>query len=192
GLQPQDRAVLYVGRLAPEKNLQLAVSCFERIHALHPRAKFVLVGDGPLRKRLQEKHPDYIFCGVRQGEDLARHYASGDLFLFPSKTETFGNVVTEAMASGLAVVAFNDAAAAEHIRHQENGMVAPLDDDEAFVEHALTLAQQNSLLVSIRHQARLDALDLDWDSQVEQFEQITLIPYRRDRYHAVTQGIPLI
>lgn len=192
GLQPQDRAVLYVGRLASEKNLQLAVSCFERIRALHPRAKFVLVGDGPQRKRLQQKHPDYVFCGIQKGEALARHYASGDLFLFPSKTDTFGNVVTEAMASGLAVVAFDDAAASEHIRHRENGMMARLDDDEAFVEHALTLAQQNTLLANIRHQARLDALDLDWDSQVEQFEQLTLKLNRRDRYHAITPGIPLL
>ena len=192
GLQPQDRAVLYVGRLASEKNLQLAVSCFERIRALHPRARFVLVGDGPQRKRLQQKHPDYVFCGVQKGDDLARHYASGDLFLFPSKTDTFGNVVTEAMASGLAVVAFDDAAASEHLRHRENGMMARLDDDEAFVEHALTLAQQNTLLANIRHQARLDALDLDWDSQVEQFEQLTLKLNRRDRYHAVTPGIPLL
>ncbi|GGY69042.1 glycosyltransferase family 4 protein [Marinobacter zhanjiangensis] len=192
GLQPQDRAVLYVGRLASEKNLQLAVSCFERIRALHPRARFVLVGDGPQRKRLQQKHPDYVFCGVHKGEALARHYASGDLFLFPSKTDTFGNVVTEAMASGLAVVAFDDAAAGEHIRHRENGMLAPRDEDEAFVEHALTLAQQNTLLANIRHQARLDALDLDWSSQVEQFEQLTLKLNRRDRYHAVTQGIPLL
>jgi glycosyltransferase involved in cell wall biosynthesis len=192
GLQPQDRAVLYVGRLASEKNLQLAVSCFERIHALHPRARLVLVGDGPQRKRLQQKHPDYVFCGVQKGEALARHYASGDLFLFPSKTDTFGNVVTEAMASGLAVVAFDDAAASEHIRHRENGMLAALEDDEAFVEHALTLAQQNTLLANIRHQSRLDALDLDWNSQVEQFEQLTLKLNRRDRYHAVTEGIPLL
>lgn len=192
GLQPQDRAVLYVGRLASEKNLQLAVSCFERVRALHPSAKFVLVGDGPLRKRLQAQHPDYLFCGMRKGEDLARHYASGDLFLFPSKTDTFGNVVTEAMASGLAVVAFNDAAASEHIRHQENGMVAALDDDEAFVEHALTLAQQNTLLCNIRQQARLDALDLDWSSQVESFEQLTFTLNRRDRSHAVTPGFPLL
>ncbi|MFC4259510.1 glycosyltransferase family 4 protein [Marinobacter lacisalsi] len=192
GLQPQDRAVLYVGRLASEKNLQLAVSCFERIHALHPRARLVLVGDGPQRKRLQQRHPEYVFCGVQEGEALARHYASGDLFLFPSKTDTFGNVVTEAMASGLAVVAFDDAAASEHIRHRENGMLARLDDDEAFVEHALTLAQQNTLLANIRHQARLDALDLDWSGQVEQFEQLTLKLNRRDRCHAVTQGIPLL
>ncbi|SFR74691.1 Glycosyltransferase involved in cell wall bisynthesis [Marinobacter daqiaonensis] len=192
GLKPQDRAVLYVGRLAPEKNLQLAVSCFERIQALHPRARFILVGEGPLRAKLEQRHPEFIFCGVQKGDALARHYASGDLFLFPSKTDTFGNVVTEAMASGLAVVAFDDAAASEHIRHQENGMMAALVDDDAFVEHALTLAQQNTLLGNIRSQARLDALDLDWTSQVEQFEQLTLNSDRRARYHAITPGITLL
>ncbi len=192
GLQPQDRAILYVGRLASEKNLQLAVSCFERLRALHPRARFILVGNGPQRARLAQRYPDYIFCGLQQGEALARHYASGDIFLFPSKTDTFGNVVTEAMASGLAVVAFDDAAANEHVRHAENGMVAALDDDEGFVEHALTLAQQNTLLGSVRNQARLDALDLDWKSQIEQFERLTLNLQKRERYRAVTQGIPLI
>ncbi len=69
-------------------------------------------------------------------------------------------------------------------------MIAALDDDEAFVEHALTLAQQNTLLGNIRQQARLDALDLDWASQGEQIEQLTLTHKRRDRCHAVTPGIP--
>lgn len=192
GLDRDAPAVLYVGRLASEKNLQLAVSCFERIRALHPQARFMLVGGGPLREKLSREHPDYVFCGIQRGESLARHYASGDVFLFPSKTDTFGNVVTEALASGLAVVAFDDAAAAEHLRHEENGMKAPLDDDEAFVEHALTLVQQHTLQCRIRHQARLDALDMDWPSRIEQFEQLTLTLKTRTRHHAISQGIPLI
>jgi glycosyltransferase involved in cell wall biosynthesis len=174
GLAPGDPAVIYVGRLAPEKNLQLAVSCFERIKSLHPTARFVLVGDGPMRSRLAERHPDYIFTGVQRNERLAEHYASGDLFLFPSKTDTFGNVVTEAMASGLAVVAFDDAAANEHIRHGDNGMKASLEDSEAFVSHALMLADQPTFTRRIRDQARLDALDLDWASQVERFESLVI------------------
>jgi len=193
GLHPNDRAVLYVGRLAPEKNLQMAVSCFERIRGLHPCAKLILVGDGPLRKRLAERHPDYIFAGTRRGEDLARHYASGDIFLFPSKTDTFGNVVTEAMASGLAVVAFDDAAASEHIRHEDNGMKAHLRDDEGFVDHALRLADQPTLMNRVRAQARLDALDLNWAVQIEQFEHLILNQPPRTRYNAVhKQGISLL
>jgi glycosyltransferase involved in cell wall biosynthesis len=174
GLAAEDPAIVYVGRLAPEKNLQLAVACFERIKSLHPTARFVLVGNGPMRNCLAERHPDYIFTGVQRAERLAQHYASGDLFLFPSTTDTFGNVVTEAMASGLAVVAFDDAAANEHIRHCENGMKARLENNEEFISHALRLTDQPTLTKRIRDQARLDALDLDWASQIERFENLVI------------------
>ncbi|GAA3572553.1 MULTISPECIES: glycosyltransferase family 4 protein [Marinobacter] len=192
GVGEHDRVVLYVGRLASEKNLQMATACFERIRNLHPRSKFVLVGDGPLRRRLAERHPDYLFCGMQRGEDLARHYASGDIFLFPSKTDTFGNVVTEAMASGLAVVAYDDAAASEHIRHEGNGMKADLNDDDGFIDAALKLVDQPTLLSRLRAQARLDALDLNWSSQIEQFEQLVLNQQHRAKYHAIKQSIPLL
>jgi len=193
GLSDSDRAVVYVGRLAAEKNVKLAVSCFERIRCLHPTARFILVGDGPLRQQLEARHPDYIFCGSQRGDDLARHYASADLFLFPSKTDTFGNVVLEAMASGLGVVAFDDAAAAEHIRQNENGMKAPLSDDEAFITHALRLMDQPSQLNQIRTRARLDALDLTWTSQIEIFEQLVLKPSERGPYNATDkQSIPIL
>jgi len=187
GLEDGDVAVLYVGRLALEKNIRKAVACFERIKGLHANARFVLVGDGPLRRQLEQRHPDYVFCGTRRGDELARHYASGDIFLFPSKTDTFGNVVLEAMASGLAVVAFDDAAAAEHISHGQNGLKAPLTDDDGFTNNALRLADQPSLLQRIRAQARLDALELSWDSQIEQFEKLVLQKSEKARYHGVNK-----
>jgi len=171
GLKEDELVVLYVGRLAPEKNLTLAVHCFERLRATHPGVRFMLVGDGPLRRRLQERHPDYIFCGMQEGEELARHYASGDIFLFPSKTDTFGNVVLEAMASGLAVVGFDDAASAEHIRHEQNGMKADLRDDDAYICSVMKLADQPSLLRRIRTQARETALGLHWQVVTETFRQ---------------------
>lgn len=193
GLAPEDVAVVYVGRLAPEKNLQLAVSCFERLKSLHPSARFVLIGDGPMRQRLAERHPDYVFAGLQRGERLAEHYASGDLFLFPSKTDTFGNVVTEAMASGLAVVAFDDAAANEHIRHGTNGMKADLEDDEAFVDHALKLADQPLFASRLRSQARLDAIDMDWATQVERFENLVIHSPREGLQHVRhQQGITTV
>ena len=111
GAEPTDPVLLYVGRLAAEKNLELAIHAFARIRQEQPSARLVLVGDGPLASRLQARYPDVIFPGMRIGADLAAHYASADLFLFPSLTETFGNVTLEAMASGLAVVAFDYAAA---------------------------------------------------------------------------------
>jgi len=193
GLKENEHAVLYVGRLAPEKNLSLAVVCFDRIRKLYPTARFVLVGDGPMRAHLEARHPDFVFCGVQRGEALARHYASGDLFLFPSKTDTFGNVVLEAMASGLGVTAFNDAAASEHIRHNDNGMKAPLNNDDNFVHHALKLADQPSLLRRVRTKARLDALDLSWNRQIELFERLALHPSTQASDHVYNkQSFPIL
>jgi glycosyltransferase involved in cell wall biosynthesis len=91
------------------------------------------VGDGPERAVLARRHPEFIWAGVRRGDELAAHYASADLFIFPSVTETFGNVVTEAMASGLVVVAFDYASAREHLREGVNGYTVPLPDQRGFV-----------------------------------------------------------
>ena len=84
------------GGSLPEKNLELAIEAYRAMQRVNDAVKFVLVGDGPLRAALQKKHPDLIFCGVHTGEQLAEHYASADIFLFPSETETFGNVTLEA------------------------------------------------------------------------------------------------
>jgi glycosyltransferase involved in cell wall biosynthesis len=104
-------AVIHVGRIAAEKNLELAVHAFRRIREHRSDARFVWVGEGPQAARLQRENPDFIFAGLRLGEDLAMQFASADLFLFPSLTETFGNVTLEAMASGVPTVAFDYGAA---------------------------------------------------------------------------------
>ncbi|NCT66296.1 MAG: glycosyltransferase family 1 protein [Rhodanobacteraceae bacterium] len=140
GLAPDDCAVIHVGRLAAEKNLELAARAFHAIRARLPRARFVVVGDGPARPELAARHPEIVFAGVRRGEDLARHYASGDLFLFPSLTETFGNVTLEALASGVPVVAWDYGAAREHIRGAAAGAAVPRGDEEAFIAAAVALA----------------------------------------------------
>jgi glycosyltransferase involved in cell wall biosynthesis len=95
-VDPQEPVVLYVGRLAAEKNLPLALAAFKAIRKACPQARSVLVGDGPLAAKLRVQEPEAIFCGMRSGKELAAHYASADLFLFPSLTETFGNVILEA------------------------------------------------------------------------------------------------
>lgn len=173
GLGDNEIAVLHVGRLAAEKNLQLLVRAFRSLQQSLPqrRLRLVLVGDGPQRAQLQAELPDAIFCGLQRGEALAAHYASGDLFLFPSLSETFGNVVLEALASGLAVVAFDQAAAAQHIRHGHNGGLATPGDERAFIEAAHWLLEDAESLRRVCLNARQHAGKQGWPAIVEQFEE---------------------
>jgi glycosyltransferase involved in cell wall biosynthesis len=141
GLAADQPAVLHVGRIAPEKNLALAVRAFHAIREVRPDAKFIWVGDGPARAALQRQNPDFHFAGMQHSDALARHYASGDLFLFPSLTETFGNVTLEALASGLPTVAFDYGAAREHLS-DDCGRRVPFGNADAFVVAARELARQ--------------------------------------------------
>jgi glycosyltransferase involved in cell wall biosynthesis len=172
GLGDNDIALLHVGRLAAEKNLGLLARCTHALQAGYPqrRIKLVIVGDGPQRATLEKQLPQAIFCGTRQGEDLAMHYACGDVFLFPSLSDTFGNVVLEALASGLGVVAYDEAAAAQHIRHGHNGAVAMPGDEAAFIDAAAWLLEGEETLRRIRLNARQHASRQGWQAIVELFE----------------------
>jgi glycosyltransferase involved in cell wall biosynthesis len=170
GAGPDTLVALCVGRLAPEKNLGAVLEAVESMRAADPRTRLVFVGDGPDKARLMQRCPDAVFAGLRRGEDLAAHYASADVFLFPSMTETFGNVVPEAMASGLAVVAYNHAAAGQLVRHGENGLLAALDDGPAFCRAARSLAGQMSRAQAMGAQARTDMSRLDWGRILEAIE----------------------
>ena len=162
----------YVGRLAAEKNLDALLAAFEAVRATRADVRLLFVGDGPLRDALQARCPQAIFAGHRSGEDLAAHYASADMFLFPSLTETFGNVTTEAMASGLPVVAFDSAAAGQLIQHGRNGVLAAGADLPAFVRAALPLAGDAAQRAYLGAAARETACRIDWRSVVSRFENI--------------------
>ncbi|WP_430461608.1 glycosyltransferase family 4 protein [Thalassolituus sp. LLYu03] len=171
GVKDDDLVLIYVGRIAPEKNMGLALSAYQTLRANDDRIRLVLVGDGPALDGIREQHPEVICCGMQRGEALAEHYASGDIFLFPSLTDTFGNVVTEALASGLAVVSFDYAAGHEHIRHNDSGMLAPFADAAGFLRHVSTLADCPNQLQLIRTNARRRAECIGWDQIVSEFLQ---------------------
>ncbi|WAC74873.1 glycosyltransferase family 1 protein [Roseateles sp. SL47] len=173
GVAPQDPVLLHVGRLAAEKNLQLLVDLWPTVRRHHPRARLVLVGDGPARAELQQQLPEAIFAGMRHGEDLAAHYASGDVFVFPSVTETYGNVTPEALASGLPVLAYHYAAAALLVRHGVNGATVPLGSGaDMFSERLLGLLEDRQRLTAMRAAAREGAESMGWDGIVQGIEQV--------------------
>jgi glycosyltransferase involved in cell wall biosynthesis len=172
GVAPDTLLMACVGRLAPEKNLATVLDAYEAVRDVMPDARLLLVGDGPLRAPLQARCPQAIFAGQRHGEDLAAHYASADLFVFPSLTETYGNVVTEAMASGLPVVAFDCAAAAELIQSGRNGILVAGDHAVDFTRAALSLAADSTRRIALGLAARETALGRDWDDVVRRFESV--------------------
>lgn len=163
---------ILVSRIAPEKNLPVVIEAFEQMRVARPDAKLVMVGDGPARAALEKQHPHVIFAGMRTGEDLAAHYASGDIFLYPSLTETYGNVTVEAMASGLATIAYDYAAARQHIRHEVNGLLAPFDDTGAFVAQACGLVADAERIARLRDGARQTVESLTWDLIMGQMETV--------------------
>lgn len=150
GLDDHGIALIYVGRIAAEKNLPLAVHAFRELQQQRPDARFIWVGDGPARECLQRDNPDFIFCGVQRGDDLARHFASGDLFVFASHSETFGNVTLEALASGVPTIAFNYGAARETLRDGVHGAAINDGDDAGFVRAVVRIGCDNRLRSAMR------------------------------------------
>ncbi len=174
--------VMLVSRLAPEKNLHLVVKAFEQMRDVNPMARLVMVGDGPARAELERQHPHVIFAGMQTGEALASHYASGDIFLYPSLTETYGNVTVEAMASGLATIAYDYAAARQHIRHEVNGLLAPFADTDAFIAQARGLVSDMYRVRRLRLAARATVESLTWEHIMGQMEDVLFNTVR-------TQGV---
>jgi glycosyltransferase involved in cell wall biosynthesis len=174
GLADDDLACLFVGRLAPEKNLSVVSQAFSAIATRNPRARMIWVGDGPALASLRAAHPQHLFAGSRIGEDLAAHYASADLFLFGSLSETWGNVLTEALASGLSVITYRLAAGEILIRNWKNGCTIKPDDADAFIEAAQHLASNPAKRQELGQQASLSMSAHGWDRIIERYETALL------------------
>lgn len=185
GVGPEDLVVACVGRMAAEKNLGLIETAFEEIRKARPNSRLLFVGDGPEKARLAARHPEHLYAGMRLGEDLATHYASADIFLFASLTETFGNVTSEALASGLGVVAYDYAAAQELIDDGLNGLLAAPGDEATFIQSAVLLATDPTLLPRFRLRASSSVQHLDWarvhDSFAATLDGLVCTHQRRQR-----------
>lgn len=169
GVNEHTPICLYVGRIASEKNVTLIGKAYESVKAKFPEARFVFVGDGPQLGKLKTLYPDFIFAGMKKGEELAQYYASADIFLFPSLTDTFGNVVLEAMASKLAIVAFDQAAARELLMHQHSAMLVKDGKDTTFIAHLETLLAHTEDRRRLAGKAHAISEKLSWPSIVQEF-----------------------
>lgn len=172
GADEHTTVVMLVSRIAAEKNLSVVFDAFKGMQALDAQAKLVIVGDGPARAELQALYPDAIFTGMQTGEALASHYASGDIFLYPSLTETYGNVTIEAMASSLATIAYDYAAAHQHMRHDVNGLLVPYGDTDSFIMQAKGLIADQARVQRLRSAARNTVEALTWEHIMGQLEAV--------------------
>lgn len=172
GADEKTKVLISVGRMAPEKNLDKVLQSYEALRSRGAPVKLVMVGDGPLREQFRQKYPDIIFPGMLVQSDLAAYYASADLFVFPSQTETFGNVTLEALASGIPVLAFDCAAARDWVQPNVNGWLVAENNPDGFVEKAVSLFQHPELLEQVTQSTRHQLVHLDWDQIAEQVEGV--------------------
>jgi glycosyltransferase involved in cell wall biosynthesis len=172
GATDNTKVLISVGRMAPEKNLDQVLKTYEVLKFKGQSFKLVMVGDGPLKEQFQKRYPEIIFPGMLSQSNLAAYYASSDLFIFPSQTETFGNVTLEALASGIPVLAFDCAAARDWVQTGVNGWLVAENNPEGFAAQAMAVLNTKGLLDQITKSTRQQVVHLDWDQIAEQVESV--------------------
>lgn len=171
-VKPDTIVLLSVGRLAAEKNLELTIHTYQALKAAGRDVRMVFAGDGPMRGVTEAKCPEALFLGMCTHEKLATLYASADLLLFPSLTETFGNVTLESLACATPVLAFDCAAAGEFITHQHNGWLAHRDDRQSYIQTALAITADPHTFMRAREHTRASVEQLGWDEIAGQVEAL--------------------
>jgi glycosyltransferase involved in cell wall biosynthesis len=181
GANEKTPVMIYVGRIAEEKNLDLTLRCYDELKAMDPSLVFIMVGKGPAMERIRRTHPDIILTGPKTGDELGAHYASADFFPFTSVTETYGNVIWESMASGIGILSYHYAAGKIHIEQGENGYHVPIGDEAAYLQTAKHFLQDPVALSRMRRNASEHAQHYNWPSIAAGFEQVlqSLTPSKR-------------
>lgn len=157
---------LYVGRLAKEKDLDILIKSICKINIHYKdKVQFIITGDGPYALDLKKSTPNnVVFTGYLKGKELSSLYASCDVFVFPSSTETFGNVVLEAMASGLPVITSNSGGVKDSIINGYNGFLCQQRDSDSFTQSMVKFINSNSLISKMSLNARQSTLKKSWDN----------------------------
>lgn len=162
GADAEHPLLLLVSRLVKEKDLKDLVAMHEILRAQGSEHRLVLVGEGPMREELEAALPDAYFAGHQEGEALSRWYASADVFVFPSTTETFGNVVLESLASGVPAVVVDRGGPPGLIRAGVTGRIARANDPADLAEHVGALLAEPELRRAMGQHARESAAERDW------------------------------
>ncbi|MEM6965517.1 MAG: glycosyltransferase family 1 protein [Bacteroidota bacterium] len=163
--------ILFVSRLVWEKNLQTLIDLYELSEKENAKVNFVVAGDGVARKEAERKMPKVHFLGMIDHERLAKLYASADIYFFPSDTETFGNVVIEAMASGIPVVVADGGGPKSFVQNGINGFLCPTKEVRAYWEKIQLLLNDEVLRAKIINNALTFTRTLSWEHLVSIYFQ---------------------
>lgn len=164
GIKKSDKVLIYVGRIAPEKELDVLVNAVKTLNSSNTKFKVLMVGDGPMKKALEQQDiKNVIFTGYKSGEELRTLYASADIFAFPSSSETYGNVILEAMASGLPVVAAYEGGVRENLVDGYNGVAFKAGDSKDMSQSIKKLLNDDGLREALSYNARQHSLIRNWD-----------------------------
>ncbi|MBA2271459.1 MAG: glycosyltransferase [Chthoniobacterales bacterium] len=169
GADPKTVRLLYAGRVSKEKDLDVLSAAYEQLRASEPALQLCIVGDGPYAPALGESVPDAIFTGYLAGEELATAYASADIFLFPSTTDTFGNVIIEAQASGLPVIVSDAGGPQELVEHGVTGLITKARDVPDFAAAVHLLASDAEKRLAMGRKARESVLNRSWPNAFRAF-----------------------
>ncbi len=171
GIGDDEVVVAFVSRLVWEKGLDVYADVIDRLERQNVPHHSLVVGDGPVRAELEARLPNTTFTGFLEGEALAQAYASSDVFLFPSDTETFGNVTLEAMASGLPTVCANAAGSRDLVQDGTTGRLCPPGNVDAFTQAVRSLIVDGSLRDRMSTAAYKQAQDLTWSKVLRRMNQ---------------------
>ena len=171
GIGKEEVVVSFVSRLVWEKGLDVYADVIERLEAQGVPHRSLVVGDGPARDELEARLSNTVFTGFLEGEDLAQAYASSDVFLFPSDTETFGNVTLEAMASGLPTICARAVGSRDLVNDGVTGRLCPPGDTEAFAEATRRLILDTDRRREMSSAAHDRAQDFTWDAVLGQMNR---------------------
>jgi glycosyltransferase involved in cell wall biosynthesis len=165
--------LLYVGRISREKDLDVLVAAYNKVREAGHPVKLYVVGHGPYSDALAAALPDAVFLGYLTGELLAKAYASADVFVFPSTTDTFGNVIIEAQASGLPVIVSDLGGPKELVEDGVNGIVTKAHDADDFARAINRLTGDAKLRGRMSEKARKSVIDRSWPGAFRKFWQAT-------------------
>ena len=171
GVPAGKKVLLYVGRVSKEKDLDVITAAWQRLQG--NGAALAFVGDGPYLKELREALPTAVFTGYLSGLELARAFASAELFIFPSTTDTFGNVVIEALACGLPCIVSDQGGPKDLVEPGVTGYITPALDAEAFAQRIATTLADPKHLAQMRTAARLAVEKRDWREAAKKFWAMT-------------------